>query len=187
MQSYESLRRARGPWPGVPDARRRVMQANGPKDTAPELLVRRMLHRMGYRFRLHRWDLPGRPDLVFPGRGVVIQIHGCFWHQHQGCRHARVPKSRQEYWGPKFAQNAERDRDNERRLGEMGWRVLVVWECELVDLDGVARRAKRVLGPPGTEGPRKADGRTSAALVLGRGTKRNIVSRNVKEKMKRHR
>ena len=163
------------------------MQANGPKDTAPELLVRRMLHRMGYRFRLHRWDLPGRPDLVFPGRGVVIQVHGCFWHQHQGCRHARVPKSRQEYWGPKFAQNAERDRDNERRLGEMGWRVLVVWECELVDLDGVARRAKRVLGPPGTEGPRKADGRTSAALVLGRGTKRNTVSRNVKGKMKRHR
>jgi DNA mismatch endonuclease Vsr len=147
MQTYNTPKRARGPWPGVPDARRRVMQANRPRDTAPELLVRRMLHRMGYRFRLHRWDLPGRPDLVFPGRRVVIQVHGCFWHQHPGCRHARVPKSRQEYWGPKFVQNAERNRDNERRLAEMGWRVLVVWECELVDLDAVARRAECVLGP----------------------------------------
>ncbi len=152
MQTHDSFKRVNGPWPGVPEARRRVMQANKCRDTAPELLVRRMLHRMGYRFRLHRRDLPGRPDLVFPGRRVVVQVHGCFWHQHPGCRHARVPKSRQEYWVPKLAQNAERDHDNERRLAEMGWRVLVLWECELVDPGAVARRAERVLGRAGRDG-----------------------------------
>ena len=125
------------------------MQANVPKDTAPEMLVRRLLHRLGYRFRLHRKDLPGRPDLVFPGRRAAIQVHGCFWHQHPGCAHAHIPKSRQDYWIPKFARNIERDRDNQRRLIEMGWRVMILWECEVADPEAVAQRAKRFLGPLG--------------------------------------
>jgi len=125
------------------------MQANKSWDTAPEMLVRRVLHNAGYRFRLHRKDLPGRPDLSFPARRAVIQVHGCFWHQHAGCPKAHIPKSRKEYWVPKFARNIERDRDNERRLVELGWRVLVIWECELVDLDMVKRRAACFLGPPG--------------------------------------
>ncbi len=125
------------------------MRANKSRDTAPEMQVRRMLHRIGYRFRLHRKDLPGCPDLVFPGRRAAIQVHGCFWHQHPGCAHARVPKSRQDYWVPKLTRNMERDRDNGRRLAGMGWRVLVLWECELGDPDAVARQAWRFLGPPG--------------------------------------
>lgn len=102
------------------------MQANKSKNTVPELLVRRLLHRMGYRFRLHRKDLPGRPDVVFPRRRAAIQIHGCFWHQHPGCAHARLPNSRRDYWAPKFVRNIERDRENERRLVENGWRLLVL-------------------------------------------------------------
>ena len=115
------------------------------------MLVRRVLHNAGYRFRLHRKDLPGRPDLSFPARCAVIQVHGCFWHQHAGCPKAHVPKSREEYWVPKFARNTERDQDNERRLVKLGWRVLVIWECELADLDMVKQRAACFLGPPGKQ------------------------------------
>lgn len=148
MTTHSTFKRVRGPWPDVPAVRRRVMQANKPVNTAPELQVRRVLHRMGYRFRLHRKDLPGRPDLVFPSRRAVIQIHGCFWHQHLGCDQAHLPKSRQDYWIPKFKRNIERDRENECRLNEMGWRVLVVWECELVELSDLVKRIERFLGPP---------------------------------------
>lgn len=129
------------------------MRANKPRDTAPEMLVRRALHARGYRFRLHRKDLPGRPDLVFPGRRAAIQVHGCFWHQHPGCPHAHVPKSRQDYWIPKFARNVERDLVNEGLLITMGWRLLVLWECELADLEAAVRKAEKFLGPrryPGT-------------------------------------
>jgi DNA mismatch endonuclease, patch repair protein len=122
------------------------MQANKSWHTAPELQVRKMLHNSG--FRLHRKDLPGQPDLTFPGRRAVIQIYGCFWHQH-GCVQARMPKSRQDYWIPKFARNVERDRENERHLIETGWRVLVLWECELGNPDAVAQRVEQFLGPPG--------------------------------------
>ncbi|WP_245498884.1 very short patch repair endonuclease [Rhizobium ruizarguesonis] len=124
------------------------MQAVKATHTSPELEVRRLLHGMGYRFRLHRRNLPGCPDIVFPSRKAVIQVHGCFWHQHTGCRHGHVPKSRQNYWGPKLARNVERDRENERRLEEMGWRALVVWECALIDRERVAREAADFLGPP---------------------------------------
>jgi DNA mismatch endonuclease (patch repair protein) len=126
------------------------MRANKAANTGPELELRRMLHGMGYRFRLHRRSLPGCPDMVFPGRTAIIQVHGCFWHQHEGCRDARRPKSRPDYWGPKLARNVERDRENERLLEAMGWRVLVVWECTLADREAITRTIVGFLGPPGS-------------------------------------
>lgn len=117
-------------------------------DTKPEMLVRRLAHALGYRFRLHRRDLPGKPDLVFPGRQSVIFVHGCFWHQHPdpACRDARPPRSRTEYWGPKLQRTAERDAENTARLEAGGWRVLVLWECELKDHDVVEERIRQFLG-----------------------------------------
>jgi DNA mismatch endonuclease (patch repair protein) len=99
----------------------------------PEMAVRRMVHRMGYRYRLHVNDLPGRPDLVFPRRRKIIFVHGCFWHQHaaQLCRIVRQPKSNRDYWHDKLVRNAARDRRNRIKLRSLGWRVLVVWECSL--------------------------------------------------------
>jgi DNA mismatch endonuclease (patch repair protein) len=105
------------------------------KDTAPEMIVRRTAHRMGYRFRLHRTDLPGTPDLTFPARNAVVLVHGCFWHQHAdpACKLARMPKSRPEYWGPKLQRNQERDIRNREDLRRRGWRVLEIWECQTAD------------------------------------------------------
>ena len=99
-------------------------------DTKPELAVRRAAHRLGYRFRLHRRDLPGTPDLVFPRLRKVILVHGCFWHQHVGCRLARQPKSRLDYWLPKLERNRKRDAETQAALRKLGWDVLVVWECQ---------------------------------------------------------
>ena len=96
----------------------------------PELLVRRAAHALGFRFRLHRRDLPGSPDLRFPRHRKVIFVHGCFWHQHEGCRLARLPKSRLDYWLPKFARNVERDGIARTALEAAGWRCLIIWECE---------------------------------------------------------
>lgn len=104
-------------------------------DTRPELAVRRAAHRLGYRFRLHRRDLPGTPDLVFPRLRKIILVHGCFWHQHPGCPLARLPKSRPDYWLPKLERNVERDRLAEDKLRMLGWSVLTVWECETEDKD----------------------------------------------------
>ena len=120
-------------------------------NTKPEIKVRRLAHRLGYRFRLHRKDLPGRPDLAFPGRRKVIFVHGCFWHQHPdpGCRPAALPRTRQDYWHPKLARNVERDARNIADLEAAGWQVLVIWECELADIDAVAGRIHVFLGPPG--------------------------------------
>jgi DNA mismatch endonuclease (patch repair protein) len=101
------------------------------KDTKPELIVRRLLHGLGYRYRLHARDLPGKPDIVFRGRSKAIYVHGCFWHRHPdpACKLARLPKTRQDFWVPKLEGNRQRDIENQRRLTEMGWEVLVVWEC----------------------------------------------------------
>lgn len=101
------------------------------KDTMPELWVRRLVHSLGYRFRLHRRDLPGTPDLVFPRLRKVIFVHGCFWHQHGRCRAGHVPRSNVAYWIPKLTGNVARDRLNLRRLRQAGWNALTVWECEL--------------------------------------------------------
>jgi DNA mismatch endonuclease (patch repair protein) len=107
------------------------------RDTTPELVVRRLTHSMGFRFRLHRRDLPGTPDLVLPRHRKVIQVHGCFWHQHAGCRLSRKPKSRLDYWLPKLARNSERDRASQAALERAGWLCLVVWECQTQDSEAL--------------------------------------------------
>ena len=118
-------------------------------DTKPEMVVRRLAHRLGYRYRLHYKGLPGRPDLAFPGLRAVILIHGCFWHRHPdpACPLARLPKSRLDFWLPKLAGNRRRDEDIRACLMAMGWRVLTIWECELRDLDAVTARLLCFLGP----------------------------------------
>ena len=103
------------------------------RDTAPERAVRSAAHSLGYRFRLHRRNLPGTPDLTFPRLRKVIFVHGCFWHRHAGCGRTTTPKTRAAYWREKFERNVERDRRNSARLGALGWEVLVVWECETFD------------------------------------------------------
>jgi len=125
------------------------MKAIKSKGMKPELMVRQLAHKLGYRYRLHRHDLPGRPDLVFPSRRKIIQVHGCFWHQHPGCRHARIPATRRDYWVPKLARTVERDAASEAALAEAGWSVLILWECELRDPDLVEARLTGFLGPPG--------------------------------------
>ena len=123
------------------------------KDTTPELVLRSLVHHLGYRFRLHREDLPGKPDLVFPGRQRVIFLHGCFWHQHADCREGRMPGSRRDYWVPKLKRNRIRDAENQALLEEHGWGVLVIWECELKDPKSVTKKLKRFLG--GRDGDRQ--------------------------------
>ena len=105
------------------------------KDTTPEMIVRKLLHMMGYRYRVHARGLPGRPDVTFPVRKKVVLVHGCFWHRHAGCRFAYTPKSRVDFWSGKFARNVERDARNMQSLGEKGWSALVIWECETGKLD----------------------------------------------------
>ena len=116
------------------------------RDTKPEMLVRRLVHGLGYRYRLHRGDLPGRPDMVFPSRHRAIFVHGCFWHRHPQCKLARIPKSRQEFWVPKLEGNRRRDLENQRRLREIGWDLLVIWECETRDRQSMTDRIKSFLG-----------------------------------------
>ncbi len=99
------------------------------RDTKPEVLIRKALFAAGFRFRLHRKDLPGSPDIVLPGRRVAVFVHGCFWHAHPGCRYAKTPATRREFWETKLVANAERDRRARDALLSSGWRVLVVWEC----------------------------------------------------------
>lgn len=101
------------------------------RDTKPELAVRRHLHAQGLRYRLHARELPGRPDIVLPRHRTVVFVHGCFWHRHEGCRFAYTPKSREEFWKAKLDGNAARDERDQQRLGKLGWRVEVVWECEV--------------------------------------------------------
>lgn len=113
-----------------PERRSQIMSCIRSKDTRPEMLVRRMVHGMGYRYRLHDRKLPGCPDMVFATRRAVIFIHGCYWHQHPGCKRARVPKSRIDYWGPKLERNRSRDLERLTALRRLGWRVLVIWECQ---------------------------------------------------------
>jgi DNA mismatch endonuclease (patch repair protein) len=112
------------------------------KDTKPEMIVRRLLHGLGYRYRLHARDLPGKPDIVFRGRRKAIYVHGCFWHRHPipACKLARLPKTRQDFWVPKLEGNRQRDIENQRRLTEMGWEVLVVWECGIGDRSTLEKR-----------------------------------------------
>lgn len=116
----------------IVDSKRRseIMSRIKGRDTLPEIRVRRVAHRLGFRFRLYRKDLPGTPDIVFPRYRAVVFVHGCFWHRHAGCRYAYSPKTRVRFWSEKFQKNVARDRNNEKLLDELGWRVLVIWECE---------------------------------------------------------
>ena len=119
------------------------------RDTKPEMIVRRIAHGLGFRFRLHRRDLPGSPDLVFPRHKAVIMVHGCFWHRHAGCKYATTPRTREGYWKNKFHGNVVRDRRNEAELSDLGWRVMTIWECETRDPEAVAERIRAHLGPVG--------------------------------------
>lgn len=144
----------------VSDAKRRNMQAIRSKDTAPELTVRRLLHKLGYRYRLHRRDLPGRPDIVLGSRRKAIEVRGCFWHQHPdpGCSKATLPATRREWWAAKLQANVRRDSENLSALSAAGWDVLVVWECELRDYAELQTRLMDFLGPSGANPRRHARG-----------------------------
>jgi DNA mismatch endonuclease (patch repair protein) len=120
--------------------RSEIMRNIRPKNTSTELAVRRMVHRMGCRFRLHVNELPGTPDLVFPSRKKIILVNGCFWHCHKGCKKARVPKSNVEFWRSKFLKNQQRDRVNCSALRKLGWKVFIVWQCELRNPTRLERR-----------------------------------------------
>jgi DNA mismatch endonuclease (patch repair protein) len=123
-----------------PEVRLRVMRAIRKTNTLPELLVRRRLHAMGYRFRLHCRDLPGTPDIVLPRHRLAIQVYGCFWHQHAGCGYCRTPRTRPDYWPAKLARNVERDARSDAALRAAGWRTAVIWECEARNDDVLRRR-----------------------------------------------
>ena len=129
-----------------PKERSHIMALVRSKNTKPEMVVRRLVHRLGYRYRLHRRDLPGTPDMAFPSRHAVIFISGCFWHRHKCPNGRRLPKSRKKWWREKLERNRKRDQAQQRKLYRMGWRVMVVWECQLKKLDIVERRIKRFLG-----------------------------------------
>ena len=122
------------------------MRAVKGADTTPEMAVRHLVHGMGFRFRLHRKDLPGKPDLTFPRLRKVIFVHGCFWHGHDCARGARVPVQNREYWTRKVARNVERDRNAQAALQRLGWQSLVVWECEIKDQNRLRRALRRFLG-----------------------------------------
>jgi DNA mismatch endonuclease (patch repair protein) len=118
------------------------------KNTKPELLVRRLLHRLGYRFRLHDRRLPGKPDIVFQARRKVVFVHGCFWHQHEGCRVSHIPKSRIAYWTEKLGRNVDRDASQKRALEQEGWAVRIVWECSVRRPHDLAQELQAFLGEP---------------------------------------
>lgn len=115
------------------------------KDTRPELVVRRMLHGLGGRYRLHRQDLPGSPDIVMPSRKLDLFVHGCFWHRHENCKMASTPRTREDFWQTKFEANMARDRRNETSLKQLGWRVEVIWECETKQATRLFDRLKTLL------------------------------------------
>ena len=114
-----------------PEIRSHTMASVKSYNTKPEVIVRKLLHSLGYRFRLQRKDLPGRPDIVLPKYKIAIFVNGCFWHRHEGCKRATMPTSHLEYWEAKFARNIIRDKENYRKLEELGWHALIIWECEL--------------------------------------------------------
>ncbi len=131
--------------PLTPEQRRYTMRQVHSEDTKPEMRVRRLAHHLGYRYRLHRKDLPGKPDLVFPGRKKIIFVHGCFWHGHDCPAGRKIPKTNQAYWTKKLNRNKERDKLNLEKLKALGWDVLVIWECETRDETALAKRITHFL------------------------------------------
>ncbi|MBI2687759.1 MAG: DNA mismatch endonuclease Vsr [Acidobacteria bacterium] len=130
----------------TPERRSANMSRIRSRDTSPEMIVRRLVHAMGYRYRLHVGKLPGSPDMVFPRLKRIIEVRGCFWHQHPGCIDSHIPKSRLDYWWPKLEGNQRRDKDNGRKLRKLGWRVCVVWECETRTAGKLGKRLGKFLG-----------------------------------------
>lgn len=133
MDTFSSKKRS--------DIMRQVRSAN----TRPEKIVGSLLHRMGFRFRKHRKDLPGTPDFVLPKYRITIFVHGCFWHRHPGCPHADLPMTRQEYWVPKFKRTVERDGTNQQNLRKLGWNVIVIWECAIRDAAQLEKRLRNLI------------------------------------------
>jgi DNA mismatch endonuclease, patch repair protein len=129
-----------------PEKRSDIMRRVHSTDTVPEKRVRSLLHKLGFRFRLHRADITGKPDIVLIKHHTVIFVHGCFWHRHQGCPNASLPVTRQEYWVPKFRRTIERDRKNQEYLRQQGWKVIVVWECETKYLAKLAMELLKLIG-----------------------------------------
>lgn len=128
--------------------RSRMMAGIKGRNTKPEMLVRRYLHRLGFRFRLHDGSLPGKPDLVLPRYRAIVEVHGCFWHQHPNCRYAYTPASNQAFWRRKLLSNVARDRKNVRRLRNLGWRVFRVWECQAANELFLRRVARAIASEP---------------------------------------
>jgi DNA mismatch endonuclease (patch repair protein) len=128
-----------------PAKRSLIMAAVHSKNTKPEIVVRNIVYRLGYRYRLHSGKLPGHPDLVFAGRRKVVFVHGCFWHRHSGCRYASSPKTRVEFWQSKFLANVARDERTRLELERSGWKVLTVWQCELKQLESLVERLDEFL------------------------------------------
>jgi DNA mismatch endonuclease, patch repair protein len=128
-----------------PEERSERMSRVRCKDTKPEMKVRRLVHWLGFRYRLHASDLPGKPDLVFPGKNCVIFVHGCFWHRHRGCAMCRMPKSRLGFWRTKLEENQKRDSRNRRKLRREGWRLMVIWECQLSDQNTLSSKIVKFL------------------------------------------
>ena len=121
----------------VSEQRSRNMSAIKSKNTKPEIKVRKVLHSMGYRFRLHSKDLPGSPDIVLPKYKTVIFVHGCFWHRHENCKYASTPKTRKEFWNKKFTENKKRDSEIQEKIKILDWRSVVIWECETKNLENL--------------------------------------------------
>lgn len=133
------------------ERRSEIMKRIRSKDTRPERAVRSVAHALGLRFRLHRKDLPGTPDLVFPKWHVCIFVHGCFWHRHENCRRSAYPKSRTEYWARKIERNVERDQAQITALTELGWRVCIIWECETRKKESIVNALQQIFATPPTK------------------------------------
>lgn len=126
------------------EKRSKIMRGVKSKNTKPEMLVRSMLHAQGYRFRLHRKDLPGNPDICLPKHKTIIFVHGCFWHHHQACKEGRIPESNNTFWKEKIHKNMERDQRAISALIDLGWKVIVLWECEIKDSKSLISRLREI-------------------------------------------
>ena len=149
------------------------MAAIKSKNTKPEIAVRKMLHALGYRFRLHRKDLPGSPDIVLPKYKTVIFVHGCFWHRHENCKYASTPKTRKEFWENKFNENMKRDKNNFKELKKLNWNLLVIWECETKNINLLIKKVSSKIGNiqlsnsnPGPRSIEKSSGSQSGAAYF---------------------
>jgi len=130
------------------EKRSQIMSKIKGKDTKPEKVVRSLLHQMGYRFRLHRRDLPGNPDIVLPKYKKAIFVHGCFWHGHDGCPRSKRPNTNKKFWNEKLSKNIKRDKRNQNELRKLGWQPLVVWQCQIKDIENLNEEIIQFINKP---------------------------------------